>query len=251
MSDVSVVIPAYRAAATIGRAIESALEQEYSAGSLEVIVVVDGDVDETATAARSLLARYPGRLQVVVQDNTGPAAARNAGIAAARGAYIAFLDADDAWLPGKISAQVRALDADHSLTMIGCAMNGRLFRGKSGFFLVSFRELLFRNYFSTSCTVVRREAIIAAGCFDASRRLSEDYETWLRIVRNGKAAVLNESYVSYATGGISSRLWRMERAELATIAHATRSGGAGPLVLAAALVWSLMRFALRAAKRVA
>lgn len=101
---VSVIIPSYNSAAFLGEAIESVLSQRYS--DLELIVIDDGSTDETLDVLRSF--KDP-RLLAHRQDNTGLAGARNAGMERARGEYIAFLDADDRWLPEKLQSDVDIL----------------------------------------------------------------------------------------------------------------------------------------------
>ena len=101
---VSVVIPTYNGAAEVRRAIDSALAQ--SGCEVEVIPVNDGSTDDTA----SVLNSYGSRIRAVHQKNSGPAATRNAGIAAATGDWVAFLDHDDYWQPGKLAAQLAAAD---------------------------------------------------------------------------------------------------------------------------------------------
>lgn len=105
---VSVIVPAHNAAATIDRTLASVCDQTHSA--LDVVVVDDGSTDDTAARVQCWADR-DGRVRLLRQANAGVAAARNAGIAAARGSLLAPLDADDVWLPRKIEAQVRALDA--------------------------------------------------------------------------------------------------------------------------------------------
>jgi glycosyltransferase involved in cell wall biosynthesis len=100
----STIIPTYNNAATIQRAIDSALAQDFE--GFEVIVVDDGSTDCTAQA----LTPYRRWIRVVRQRNLGAAAARNAGARAAHGEYLAFLDADDEWLPGKLGTMVAALE---------------------------------------------------------------------------------------------------------------------------------------------
>jgi glycosyltransferase involved in cell wall biosynthesis len=111
---VSVVIPAYNAARTLGEAIESALAQDFP--GKEIIVVNDGSTDSTAAVLRT----YGDRIRVIEQKNRGQSAARNAAIAAAGGEYLAFLDSDDYWLPGRISATVDALQADRAAGLALC-----------------------------------------------------------------------------------------------------------------------------------
>src|SRR5664280_1531707 len=100
---VSVVIPAFNAEAFVAEAIESVLAQDYE--PVEVIVVDDGSTDRTAAVA----SRYP--VTRLTPDNGGQAAARNAGVTAAHGPLVAFLDADDLWLPAKLSTEVAYLSA--------------------------------------------------------------------------------------------------------------------------------------------
>ncbi|MFN7999123.1 MAG: glycosyltransferase family A protein [Bryobacteraceae bacterium] len=109
---VSVVIPAWNRAAFLGEAIASALGQE--GGTVEVIVVDDGSSDETAEVAE----RFGEPVRVLRQAHAGIGAARNRGVAAARGEWLAFLDADDVWPPGKLRLQRAALDADSTLDMV-------------------------------------------------------------------------------------------------------------------------------------
>lgn len=101
---VSVVVPAYQAAATLGAALESILAQER--GADEILVVDDGSTDGSSDVA----ARFEG-VTVLRQPNQGDAAARNAGVRVARGAFLAFLDADDVWMPEKIRVQLGFLEA--------------------------------------------------------------------------------------------------------------------------------------------
>ena len=94
LKTVSAIIPVFNGEATVAAAIDSALAQEFD-GEVEVIVVNDGSTDATS----SVLEAYRGRMTVVDRVNGGPAVARNAGVRASRGEYVAFLDADDIWMP--------------------------------------------------------------------------------------------------------------------------------------------------------
>lgn len=99
---VSVVMPAYQASATVATAIRSVLRQSWS--DFELIVVDDGSTDATAEIVRATM---DSRVRLLTQDNSGPAAARNLGIKAAQAELIAFLDADDQWLPERLAVQLR------------------------------------------------------------------------------------------------------------------------------------------------
>lgn len=109
----SVIIPVFNGQGTIAAAIDSALAQEFD-GKVEVIVVNDGSTDATMT----VLDTYREHVTVLDLVNSGPAAARNAGVRASHGEHIAFLDADDIWLPGKLKRTLAALDRESGVAMI-------------------------------------------------------------------------------------------------------------------------------------
>lgn len=98
---VSVVIPTYNRAKYVTETIDSVLSQSYT--DYEIIVVDDGSTDNT----REALAPYMDRIRYIHQQNSGVSAARNRGIKAARGKWIAFLDSDDIWLPEKLAVQIK------------------------------------------------------------------------------------------------------------------------------------------------
>lgn len=106
---VSVVIPAYNYAQYVGEAIESVLSQDYPRELLEVVVVDDGSTDGTAESAQEFAERHPDMVRVVRQANSGPEVTVGRGMREARGELLALLDADDAWMPGKLAAQVAVL----------------------------------------------------------------------------------------------------------------------------------------------
>ncbi len=113
MTQVVIVIPVFNGANTVARAIESALGQCFD-GECEVIVVNDGSTDATA----EVLKRYNGRIRVLNQQNRGPAASRNAAVAHSSADYIAFLDADDAFMPDKLARTVPRLASNNGAVML-------------------------------------------------------------------------------------------------------------------------------------
>jgi glycosyltransferase involved in cell wall biosynthesis len=114
---ISVVIPVFNAERYIAQAIDSVLGQTLAAD--EIVVVDDGSTDATAEIVR----RYQHRVKYRVQQNQGPGAARNLGIRETTGDLLAFLDADDLWLPEKLRLQKAALDADAALELVFCHMS--------------------------------------------------------------------------------------------------------------------------------
>lgn len=178
---VSVIIPTYNRAVFLARAIDSVLSQSYP--NFELIVVDDGSTDET----QPLLASYGENLIVLCQENRGPAAARNAGIRAARHPLLAFLDSDDQFAPNKLAQQAAAMEAQPdrliSHTQEIWFRNGRHLNQKKrhakegGDIFVRSLELC---VVGMSTVMARQELFDRIGLFDESFPCCEDYELWLR-----------------------------------------------------------------------
>lgn len=206
---VSVIMPAYNARQYITEAISSVLDQDYP--HLELIVVDDGSSDGTPELAEG----FGSRVRVVRQANAGPAAARNKGVSVARGEYIAFLDADDAWLPGKLSSQVAYLDVHSDIGLVYGDFR-RWISQPDGSFLPPppiletpgvpvvlaysgwiYSQLLLSNVVHIITALVRREALIQVCGFDESLITGEDYDLWLRLSRVMKMVKLNRTCAYY------------------------------------------------------
>jgi glycosyltransferase involved in cell wall biosynthesis len=195
---VSVIIPAYNCAAFIREAVDSALAQDDAA--VEVIVVDDGSTDDTA----AILASYGDRIRLLSQANRGCAAARNLGLSHARGRYVAFLDGDDAWWPGKLRHQLQALaQTGHRMAYsrfiawhpdaAGRYPPAERMFSSEGMAQVSDCALVTGNTYEallldcivwTSTVLVEKTALDQAGGFDESLELGEDYDLWLRLSRS-------------------------------------------------------------------
>ncbi len=180
---VSVVIPTYNQEKFLAEAIASVRAQAWP--DLEVIVVDDGSTDGTADLLLRLEAE--GGLRWFRQENAGAAAARNRGIREARKEWVAFLDADDFWLPGKLAAQFEALRQSPAA---GLCYTDVLIRFEDGeerelACRPSARpllwELLTSNFFATPTALVRRDCFGRVGLFDAELRTGEDWDMWLRL----------------------------------------------------------------------
>jgi len=207
---VTVVIPAWNMARYIARSIASALAQTWPA--LDVLVVDDGSTDETRTIAEAIAARDP-RVTVLSFPNGGVARARNRGTQAARGTWVAFLDADDLWHPTKIEKQLAALQAHPPEEgWVGCYALFRMVdehdqviasgygAGKRGSFF--YDHLLVNHVGNGSSLLVLREAALAVDGFDPSYAEagiggSEDFDFQLRLLMHYKLEYVPEYLVGY------------------------------------------------------
>jgi len=215
---VSVVIPAYNAAWCVGKAIDSVLAQDFR--DFEVIVVNDGSTDDTA----SVLAAYGDAVCVVSQANRGMSAARNAGILAARGELIAFLDADDWWLAGKLRRQVELMQRRPEVGFSSTAARvedpaGRLIdMWACGEWEGPFVVYMFGNNAGiaggSSALMVRRPLLAALGSYDESLGGVEDADLWIRLAAAAEYACIPEplAVVLKRAGSVSGNLAVMHRA---------------------------------------
>ncbi len=187
---VSVIMPAYNVAPFIAETLDAVAAQTFEA--YEVIVVNDGSPD--TEALERALAPYSERLVYIHQENKGAGAARNAGLRAARGEFVAFLDADDLWLPDYLGEQlgfIRAGGYDlvyaDALLFGDSPLAGRTFMDIAP----SEGEVTFASLISGRCNVItsgvvaRRGLVLEAGLFDEGLRNSQDFELWVRLVRRG------------------------------------------------------------------
>ena len=191
MIKVSAIIPVFNGSATLRQAIDSVLDQ--NSRSIELIVVDDGSTDSTPAIIES----YGARVQQIRQVNAGPAAARNAGVRTARGEYLAFLDADDRWLPGMLDRAIVILDSDPDCVMAygnllmvdsdGRSLAAYLISGEYTH-APSMEDILARMWpIMPSAALIRRSAFDACGGFVEDFRGAgfEDAFLWLRLREQG------------------------------------------------------------------
>jgi glycosyltransferase involved in cell wall biosynthesis len=184
MELVSVIVPSYNMAHFLPYAVQSALAQTYP--NIEVQIIDDGSTDATPEVVR----QWAGdpRVRVHRQINGGLSHARNQGIALTRGPFLALLDADDTWMPEKLSQQMRLFENRAELGVVYANYELMDREGKSlprgpmqmhrGW--VS-GALLLENFVPASAAVVRRECFRRCGEFDVALRTGEDYDMWLRL----------------------------------------------------------------------
>jgi glycosyltransferase involved in cell wall biosynthesis len=228
-ADVSVVMPAWNNADTIGRALASIAAQ--TRRPAEVIVVDDGSTDDTIAQVAAMAGAMNGiRLRLFTQPNQGAGAARNRAVAAAGGRWLAFLDADDSWLPAKIERSLAVVEgeglvmASHdlfNLTPDGTETyndsHARWARDPAD----PYRTLFLRGFISSSTVLVRRDAVVAVGGFDETLRSAQDYELWLAVLAGaeGRFRTFPEALLRYtlAPAGITSRIGRKVACSLAIL----------------------------------
>jgi glycosyltransferase involved in cell wall biosynthesis len=224
MATVSAIIPTYNHAAFLRGALESVFAQ--SCCPLEVVVVDDGSTDETAEVLRV----YEGRIRVLRRPNRGVAAARNAGAAVASGELLAFLDADDAWLPAKLERQTARFGVEPGIGLVHCGVmevdgRGRQLRarldGMEGW--VSTEMLLFRRGVilgGGSAAVIRRAAFLDVGGFDEALSTSADWDLYYRVARRYPVGFVPEVLVRYRvhSGNMHRNVDAMTRDMLAAYA---------------------------------
>ncbi|MBC8103766.1 MAG: glycosyltransferase family 2 protein [Cytophagales bacterium] len=177
----SVIIPVYNGSDFLAAAVESVLQQQHSPG--EIILIDDGSTDATAAVADRLQASLGGLLRYVYQPNAGPAAARNHGLALARGEWIAFLDADDLWPENSLGVRFAALRADPLLAVVMGRV--RLVQGIEASDPESERENRTFAGPSLGAGLFRRAVFERVGGFDPALRSSEDVDWFLRARERG------------------------------------------------------------------
>jgi glycosyltransferase involved in cell wall biosynthesis len=208
---VSVIIPAWNAEKFIAETLESVFAQTWR--RFEVIVVDDGSTDGTSQAVRACAkakAAGPVALKLIRQQNGGPSSARNAGLRAASGDYLAFLDADDRWFPETLERLVGFAEAHSNVSLVfgdagsfdedGTRFDsffkkyGRPATDERGIVINALEKLLKGNFILTGALLLRRECIDHVGYFDEKISHGEDYDLWIRIT------------LLHAIGCISDRL---------------------------------------------
>jgi glycosyltransferase involved in cell wall biosynthesis len=244
---VSVIIPAYNAAAYIERALRSVFNQTRAAD--EIIVVNDGSTDETP----EILLRYADKIRVIHQRNAGLSAARNAGIRAACGDWIGLLDADDEWLPEKLNMQEKVIQRNPDLSW----MTGNCYLredGKSQKPILTEQQqacvraqMKGKEYFESyidayrlhaigNCDtmMIRKDKLLEAGLFSEGQQI-EDEEMWLRLAYlNLKVGFVFEPLAVYYThiqGSITQRLLPADHVIFLLSKHRALSQKAGKISL--------------------
>ena len=219
MPHVSVIIPAYNAEHYIAETIRSVLGQTYE--DFEIIVVDDGSQDGTVAA----LEPFGSSVRLHQQPNGGVARARNTGVALAKGTWIAFLDADDLWLPMKLERQLACIGAPMTFTdRLNIGARGDLPELQSlvtpmqggDIFVALMRE---GNFITNTSVMIRRDLFEQMGGFYTGLNGTEDWDLWIRVAERHEIGFVAEPLVKYRfhESGISRNYERMGRERIEVI----------------------------------
>ena len=201
--EVATVIPTYNCARYLPRAIESALAQTYR--NYKIFVIDDGSTDDT----QAVIEPYRDRVTFVQQPHAGEAAARNHGVSMSSSRYVAFLDADDIWLPTKLERQIELLNSHPEVGLVcsdflhgGVLHSAQAARCGSAPAGRHFERLVRNCFICAPAVVVRRQCLDDIGPFNESLHVSTDYNMWLRIASRWCIAAVPEVLVHcYRTSG--------------------------------------------------
>jgi len=225
MPKISVIIPTYNSRKFIVDAIESVLKQTYQ--DIEIIICDDGSTDSTG----EIVKRYGNRIVYRYQNNRGPSAARNMGIIMAKGEYVAFLDADDIWLPEKMSIQLEEIEKSDSIGLVTCPRyilsndgNVELYQPEINGLTKNelLRILVMNNVIGGGSSVlIRKRCFDELGLFDERLLVSEDTDMWFRICKKFvirctaqpllQYRVLNGSQSYYPERNLKSQLLYLDK----------------------------------------
>jgi glycosyltransferase involved in cell wall biosynthesis len=213
---ISVIIPTHNRTATLGRAIQSVLDQTFPA--LEIIVVDDASTDITP----HILEKYSGKIRIITNEtNQGVSYARNVGIQEARGDWLAFLDSDDQWAPTKLERQKQFHDSHPSILISQCdeiwirnnvRVNPMSKHQKRGGWI--FEACIPLCIVSPSAVIIHKSVFEHIGLFDTNLLACEDYDLWLRIAPHYEIGLLEEKLMTRFGGHddqLSRKYWGMDR----------------------------------------
>jgi glycosyltransferase involved in cell wall biosynthesis len=254
--DISVVIPLYNSEETIIEAVESVLNQTYL-GKIELIIINDGSTDNSLKVVNSyILNNNISNIKIIDQVNGGVQKARNAGLRAATGEWIALLDSDDFWLPEKIEKQMKVLRENPHIDFLGCNRNNEetkiLWRKKNSLSKINFKDLLIKMYPQTSTAIFKRSILTDIGFYDETLRYAEDADYWLRISLKKEMYFMPESLVitgqgkpSFGFSGLSANLRAMQEGNLQILYKNLKEKNISPLEYSFFRVFYLIKYTRR------
>jgi glycosyltransferase involved in cell wall biosynthesis len=252
---ISVIIPMYNADETISDALSSIKQQ--TEGRFEIIVINDGSTDNSIGEVYAFKKLNPALyITIIDKPHEGVSATRNVGLRVARGNYIAFLDADDAWHPEKTVKQLTMLNHAADIDVVGCLHSPLTKQKVNKKFAMSRRivskDMLFRNFFQTSTIMMKRKVFESTGYFERSISHGEERRYFLSASKAFSCVLINENLINYGNGkrafgqnGLSADLLQMEMGELKNLVYAYRALDMPFFTCCNAIIFSLLKFVRR------
>lgn len=245
----SVIIPAWNAVDTISASIDSVLAQ--TTAPHEIIVVDDGSADATSALVKGRYKKHV--LLITLPENAGPSAARNAGLDAATGSHVCFLDSDDVWHPQKLAVTEGVIRDKPGAALWYHWYTSQHFETHAfesvSLSVLTFPRLIISNPIATPCVILPNTSLR----FDDAMRYTEDHDYFLRAAWKGEVVFFDAVLTKLgrpimASGGQSSNQWKMRRGEWKTYLHLVKLSSLFILLLPVLWFWSLLKH-LRLRKR--
>ncbi|WP_183148119.1 glycosyltransferase family 2 protein [Chryseobacterium nematophagum] len=221
---ISVIIPIFNAEKTIIRTLDSVKAQTIGVDIFEIIIINDGSTDESKNIIEKyIIENSTMTIQLINQSNKGVSYARNKGLKIAKGDYIALLDADDEWLPKKIEKQLTYFqDINVPIDFLATRRNNNKILFPycviNHLAEITFKKLLIRNETQPSTVIFKRKVLENTGYFNPDQRYAEDLNYWMKVSKNNKMYILDESLViadggkrTFGASGLSANLSAMEQ----------------------------------------
>ena len=217
----SIIVPMYNASDTIVKTLDSCIHQTYL--PKEIIVIDDRSSDDSVVVVQEWKEHYKGQVEIVLQlleVNSGPSKARNAGWDLATGEYVAFLDADDRFMAHKLETIASVLKKNEEIVLLGhkYTLNELEKTGVIGELQkIDIHHVLLKNLATTPSVIVKRQILER---FDETMRYTEDHDLWLRITEHYDKTYFLESTLTIidrpvrSKGGQSANLWAMRKGEI-------------------------------------
>lgn len=255
--ELSVIIPFYNSIKTAKDSLES-VQSELEKVNLtyEIICVDDGSFDGTEVFLDKWQSENKG-VKVFHVKNGGAATARNIGLTEAKGRLIAFNDSDDKWLEGSLQKRLSILNSDSSIFCVTgnhCLEKQKIphlqkLNDRENIFIINIKNEMFKNYYTTQNSILKREIIDSGIRFKNGMRYSEEMLFFFQIVKNFKCVFCNEKFSESILGknrfgdsGLSGNLKSMENGELESLRFARKNLGVSVFIFFAAKIFSLLKY---------
>ena len=253
---ISVVIPMYNAEETIIETLNSVKTQNVL--PFEIIVINDGSTDDSNNIVSDYISKNSLlNITLINKINGGVSTARNAGIKAARGNWIALLDSDDKWFPNKLERQIEVLQQNPQIDFLGASRNGEYFgnilwKKINVLTKISYKMLLVKFVFIVPTIIFKKSITETVGFFDENQRYAEEGIYFIRIAKKFNCYLLNESLAftgggknHFGDSGLSGNLKEMEKGELKNLKDLLGDKSINYLQYLGLVIFSILKYIRR------